>query len=143
MLDALAMHLAKQDELRSLEAVRINSLVVRDMDTAERLHADVHELIAPRGVALSRTEYLRSIASGKLSYQRFEAVSEMQVLGGDGLLAVLRYKSAIDVESGSGSGVWSAICWHTDCYRRHPKLGWQAVWSQATAIDDGGSQLRA
>jgi len=139
MLDALAMHLTKQDELRSLEASRINSLVVRDMDTAERLHADVYELITPRGVALSRAEYLRSIASGELSYQRFEAVSEMQVLGGDGLIAVLRYKSAIDVDS--GSGVWSAICWHTDCYRRHPQMGWQAVWSQATAIDDD-SQLR-
>ncbi len=129
------MRLTKHDDLRSLEAERINSLVAPDMGIADRLHAQGYELITPRGVALSRADYLGSIASGTLNYKRFEVLSEIQVLGGDGGIAVLRYKSAIDVDSGSGS--WSAICWHTDCYRREPEKGWQAVWSQATRIDDG------
>lgn len=34
----------------------------------------------------------------------------------------------------SPDGTFSAQCWHTDCYRRDPNAGWQAVWSQATAI---------
>lgn len=91
------MNTAQHDELRSLEALRTHALVTRDMTTAERLHADVCELVTPRGDLLSRVAYLRSIASGELHYQRFEAVSGIEIRACDSNLAVLRYRCAIDV----------------------------------------------
>lgn len=63
----------------------------------------------------------------------FEAVSDIDVLGGEHDLAVLRYRS--DIRVGPPDGLFSAVCWHTDCYRRTKRDGWQVVWSQATAIE--------
>lgn len=123
------------DELRVIETARLRALVDRDMEVAGRLHADDYWLITPSGATLSKAEYLGAIDSGELSYERFEPVSEIAVLvgDGDGSVAVVRYKCAIDVDSPGGPR-YSAVCWHTDCYRRDPAAGWQAVWSQATAI---------
>ena len=84
-------------QLRELEVSRLRALVDRDMGTARRLHADDYVLITPRGARLSKSEYLDAVASGELAYNRFEAVSEVEVLIGDRQLAVLRYMSAIDV----------------------------------------------
>ena len=103
------------------------------METAGRLHAEDYLLVTPRGVTLSKSEYLRAVETGDLTYQRFEAVSEMLMLTGDGSLAVLRYMSAIEVSSPGGT--FCANCWHMDCYRRGPTAGWQAVWLQATATE--------
>ncbi len=44
---------------------------------------------------------------------------------------MLRYRAAIGFH---GSDDVMAV-WHTDCYEATGD-GWQAVWSQATAIDD-------
>lgn len=123
-------------EVRALEASRLRALVERDMVTARRLHADDYVLVTPRGTRLSKTEYLDAVESGELAYERFEAVSDVEVIGAAHDLAVLRYMSAIRV--GSPDGTFAADCWHMDCYRRDPQHGWQVVWSQATMIEPGG-----
>ena len=119
-------------DLRNIELARLRALVQRDMDTARRLHADDYELITPRGDRMSKAEYLGAIESGDLDCEVFEAVSEVDVLDGDHNLPVLRYRSDIRVDSPAGR--FASVCWHTDCYRRTQKDGWQVVWSQATAI---------
>jgi hypothetical protein len=119
------------EQLRTIEASRLRALVERDLVLADRLHADDYQLVTPRGATLSKAEYLGAIAAGDLIYRRFEATSDVQVLVGADALAVLRYQTTIEVES--PGNVFSAICWHTDCYRNGAS-GWQAVWSQATAI---------
>lgn len=120
------------DELRAIEEARLRSLVGRELAVAERLHADDYQLITPGGAALSKADYLGAVESGDLVYRRFETASVVQVLAcGAGTLAVLRYQAAIEVEFWGGAS--SETCWHTDCYRNGP-AGWQAVWSQATAI---------
>lgn len=120
------------DDLRDVERQRLHALVARDMATAQRLHADDYVLITPRGVALTKSAYLDAVSAGELAYRRFEPTSDIDVLMADGPIAVLRYESAIEVVSPDGT--FAAQCWHTDCYRRDPNAGWQAVWSQATAI---------
>jgi hypothetical protein len=116
------------DELRTLERRRLRSLVEGDLDTAGRLHADDYELITPRGVALSKSAYLASVASRELDYTQFEPVSEIAVRIGPSQ-AVLRYRAAIDF----GSAGRPITCWHTDVYERHDGR-WQVVLSQATTI---------
>ena len=120
------------DELRDIERTRLRALVERDIATAQRLHADDYVLVTPRGAALTKAAYLDAVSSGGLAYRRFEPTSDIDVLSADGDIAVLRYESAIEVVSPDGT--FAAQCWHTDCYRRDPVAGWQAVWSQATAI---------
>lgn len=120
------------EELRAIEATRLRALVERDMPTARRLHAEDYQLVTPRGATLSKSDYLDSIASGELRYDRFEPVSDIQVLRGSGDIAVLRYQCAIDVVSTPDHFV--ATCWHTDCYRFDDETGWQAVWSHATVV---------
>lgn len=53
----------------------------------------------------------------------------------NGVVAVLRYRSLIDIAvRGQRPGVLE--CWHLDCYRRDGADGrWQVRWSQATSID--------
>ncbi len=59
---------AEADHLRRIETARITALVNADMDVAERLHAADYQLITPRGVALSKTEYLLAVATRELHY---------------------------------------------------------------------------
>ncbi|SIS01950.1 hypothetical protein SAMN05444858_14220 [Micromonospora avicenniae] len=82
----------------------------------------------------SKEHYLGGIASGDINYRRFEAVSGIDVMV-DGSLAVLRYRSLIDIAvQGQTPGLLE--CWHLDCYRRDRHGGpWRVRWSQATAID--------
>lgn len=88
----------------------------------------------PSGGVWSKKQYLGGIASGSIRYRRFEAVSHIQVMV-EGNLAVLRYRSAIDILV-QGQEAGSLSCWHTDCYRRdQDNAHWQVVWSQATAVD--------
>jgi hypothetical protein len=104
------------------------------MATAGVLHADDYQLVTPRGYALSKQEHLGSIASGEFRYLMFEAVSEIAVRGGGGF-ALLRYQARISVQDIGLVGPFT--CWHTDSYELRAE-GWQAVWSQATAIQPGG-----
>jgi hypothetical protein len=103
------------------------------MDTAEALHAEDYQLITPLGYALSKQEYLGSIASGDFRYLVFEAASDIAVRGGGGF-ALLRYRARISVDD--IGLVEPFTCWHTDSYELRAGR-WQAVWSQATMIRRG------
>jgi hypothetical protein len=72
-------------------------------------------------------------------------MSEIEVMA-DGDLAVLRYRSLIDIAV-AGQQPGPLECWHLDCYRRDDNVadngpggtgngpgGWQVRWSQATEI---------
>jgi len=87
----------------------------------------------PRGVALTKQEYLGGIASGQLRYRVFEPVSEIAVRG-SAQIVLLRYTAQISVEDRGQED--SVTCWHTDCYELRDGR-WQAVRSQATAISPG------
>lgn len=123
-------------ELRALEARRLEALVAGEVAAAEDLHADDYELITPGGVTYTKRRYLDGIASGDLNYQVFEAVAPPRVrVVGD--TAILRYQVRIDI--GFGPGLHDAgHFWHTDYWERRDGR-WQAVWSQATAINSGTS----
>ena len=120
------------DHLRALERRRLRSLVEVDLDTAESLHTADFELVNPSGSTWSRDTYLGGIASGDIDYRRFEPVSDIDVLV-DGDLAVLRYRSAIDIAvTGGTPGPLSAQ--HLDVYVRDPDGRWRVRWSQATEV---------
>ena len=120
------------DELRDIETRRLRSLVEADLDTAERPHAPDFELVNPGGSTWSRERYLGGIASGDIDYRRFEAVSGIDVLV-DGDLAVLRYRSAIDI-SVTGGTPGPLAAQHLDVYVRGDDGRWRVRWSQATEV---------
>jgi len=117
--------------MRDTERRRLRSLVQPDLAAAEFLHADNYQLITPNGYALTKEDYLGSIASGQLRYQVFEPASEIMVRA-NGQIALLRYKARISVQADNGP-VASTRCWHTDSYELQDGR-WRAVWSQATLI---------
>ena len=120
------------DELRELERRRLRSLVAVDLDTAEALHTPDFELVNPGGSTWSRERYLGGIASGDIDYRRFEPVSDIDVMV-DGDLAVLRYRSAIDIAvTGGTPGPLAAQ--HLDVYVREGGGRWRVRWSQATEV---------
>ena len=119
--------------LRTIERERLRSLVEKDSEVAEALHAPDFVLVNPSGGAWSREFYLGGIAAGIVNYYRFEPVSDLDVMT-DGNLAIIRYRSAIDIQV-RAQDRGTLECWHMDAYRRVDEDGpWQAVWSQATAI---------
>jgi hypothetical protein len=119
--------------LTALEKRRLRALVDADAATLEALHAPEFELVHPGGGAWSRARYLGDIRSGVIDYRRFDAVSEIEVLA-DGGLAVLRYRSAMDIHV-QGQPAGPLECRHLDCYRvTGGEARWQVVWSQATEI---------
>jgi hypothetical protein len=119
--------------LTGLEKKRLRALVSADATTLEALHAPDFVLVHPGGGAWSRARYLGDVRSGVVNYRRFEAVSEIEVLV-DGGLAVLRYRSAMDIHV-RGQEAGALECWHLDCYQTTGRdAQWQVVWSQATEI---------
>jgi hypothetical protein len=52
--------------LRETEQARLRALVGADLEAAGPLHAADYQLITPRGVALSRDEYVGLVAAGEL-----------------------------------------------------------------------------
>jgi hypothetical protein len=121
-----------EEELANLERRRLRSLVEVRVEEADALHAPDFQLVNPSGGVWSKEQYLGGIASGRIDYRRFEAMSDIEVLV-DGVLAVLRYRSAIEIAvEGQEAGLLE--CWHLDCYRRDDDGRWRVRWSQATAI---------
>jgi Domain of unknown function (DUF4440) len=121
------------EDLRDLERRRLRCLVEVRINEADALHAPDFQLVHPGGGVWSKAEYLGGIASGRIDYRRFEAVSEIEVMV-DGVLAVLRYRSAIDIAV-AGQAAGPLECWHLDCYRRDDDVGdWRVRWSQATSV---------
>ena len=124
-----------EEELGNLERRRLRSLVEVRLEEADALHAPDVQLVHPGGGVWSKEQYLGGIASGRIEYRRFDAMSEIEVMV-DGALAVLRYRSAIDIAV-RGQEAGPVECWHLDCYRRDDDGGrWRVRWSQATSISN-------
>jgi hypothetical protein len=124
-----------EEELRNLERRRLRSLVEVRVEEADALHAADFQLVHPSGGVWSKEQYLGGIASGRIDYRRFEAISNIEVMV-DSALAVWRYRSAIDIAV-EGQEAGQLECWHLDCYRRDEDEGtWRVRWSQATSISD-------
>ena len=118
------------EELRARERQRLRSLVDADLDTARRLHADDFKLVNPNGQSLSKDQYLEQIGSGELDYVLWEP--DMIEVRRYGDAAVLRYQAQAQAVF-AGQRTPLRRFWHTDVYEKR-NGGWQAVWSQATLI---------
>jgi hypothetical protein len=124
------------NRIRAIEGKRLLALVNGRVEDAKQYHASDFQLISPGGMAFTRDEYLGAIASGKLKYLVFAAVSPIEVrLHGDA--AVIRYRSRIRI-AWEGKNEELFRCWHTDLYEMHDGQ-WQIVWSQVTG--DGGAEV--
>ena len=121
---------AVSDLIRATERERLRSLVTRNLETADLLHADDFQLINPLGGSLSKEQYLGGIASGDIDYRVWEPGSIEVRLYGEA--ALIRYQSRLEIVV-QGQHVPLRNYWHTDSYERRDGR-WQVVWSQATAI---------
>jgi hypothetical protein len=121
------------ERLADIERFRLRTLVEARVAEADALHAPDFVLVNPSGNVWSREKYLGGIADGRIVYRRFDPISDIDVMV-DGRLAVLRYRSAIEVSVlGRESGALE--CWHLDCYRRDDGGSWRVRWSQATSVE--------
>ncbi len=118
------------DQIRDIERQRLRALVEADMDVARRLHAEDFQLITPFGDALSKEEYLGTVASGDIDYVVWKPDAIDVRLSGD--MAVLRYSSHIEIVV-QGRRLPPGNYWHTDYYEKRNGR-WQDVWSQATEM---------
>jgi hypothetical protein len=122
---------APQEFFRELELRRTRALVERDMATLNELHAPEYELITPAGKVFDRKRYLGAIGSEPF-YAAWE-VGEMAFRISPSM-AIVRYKARLVFPSGR-----AVTCWHTDAYEYRVGL-WQAVWSQATEVQQTRAQ---
>jgi hypothetical protein len=121
---------AEADLIRTTERERVGALVAANLDVARQLHADDFQLINSAGGALSKAQYLESIASGEIDYRVWEPQAiEVRLYG---QAAVIRYQSQLEIVVG-GQNVSLRRYWHTDAYEKRDGR-WQAVWSQATEM---------
>jgi hypothetical protein len=118
------------DHIRHIEHKRLRALVEADMDVARKLHADDFQLITPFGDALTKEEYLGTVASGDIDYVVWKPDAIDVRLSGD--TAVLRYSSHIEIVV-QGQRIPPGDYWHTDYYEKRNGR-WQDVWSQATEM---------
>lgn len=95
----------------------------------DALHAPGFLLCTPSGTVWTRQHYLDGLIDGTIDYRRFEPVTPIEVLL-DSRLAVLRYRSEIEISIDSGP-LGRLACWHLDVYERDD-LSWRCRWSQAT-----------
>ena len=127
------------EQLRETERRRLRALVDGDIPVADPLHAVEYQLISPLGTALDKEEYLGGIASGRINYHVFEPASDIAVIMGSDI-ACVRYRARIEITVGAirsdiTVGTDRGVFWHTDIYRDAGD-GWQALWSQATRINE-------
>jgi len=117
-------------DIRQTVLKRMKALADRDLTLADRIIADEFQLIPPNGRALTKSEYLGSIASGTIRYRVWEAASPIAVrLYGE--VAVIRYQARIVVEAPLVTR--EGLFWFTDTYERHG-ADWRIVWSQGTFV---------
>ncbi len=121
----------EKEFFRQLELRRTRALVECDMATIDALHAPEYELITPAGKVFDRQRYLAAIQSGPI-YTAWE-VGEMAFRVSPGM-AIVRYKARLTFPSGL-----ALTCWHTDAYENRGEV-WQAVWSQATEVQETRAQ---
>jgi len=113
------------DYFRALESERTQALVAQDMATAERLHAHDYQLITPAGKTFNREDYLAAIAAGPFYAKWDMGAVDVRL---SPTIAIVRYQARLEFPSGN-----AVTCWHTDSYELRDGQ-WQAVWSQATAM---------
>ncbi len=112
-----------------LEQRRLAAAVAGDADALEALHAPAFVPCTPSGTIWSRQHYLDGPVDGSIDYHRFEPVTPIEVVL-DAHLAVLRYRSEIQISIGGGPPGHLA-CWHLDVYQRDDP-SWRCRWSRAT-----------
>jgi hypothetical protein len=117
--------------VRATERERLRALVDKDMESANKLHADDFELIDPSAQVSSKQQYLDGIASGDVTYRVWEPDTRIDVRF-YGVSAIVRYRSRAEVVIG-GQTVPYRGAWHTDLYEKRGDQ-WQVVWSQATGL---------
>lgn len=118
------------EAIRAIERARLSALVSGDIRRADTLHAADFQLVTPIGALLSKEQYLGAVSSGQIAYHSWTpGPIDVRVHGS---AAVIRYQADLDVSFG-GHHVGAGRYWHTDSYELRQD-GWQAVWSQATAI---------
>lgn len=119
------------ERIPSIERSRIQALVAGHMALPWQIHAPDYQLITPSGRTFTRDRYLGDIEAGRLRYLRWDAgPMDVRVCG---QMALVRYRATLELDAGNGRGT-PFQCWHTDSYEPVGDL-WQAVWSQATAIE--------
>jgi hypothetical protein len=122
--------------IQQLEHRRLRALVDVDATVLDTLHSPAFRLVHPSGGVWTKEEYIGGVISGHIDYRRFEPVTGIEVMT-DGDLAVLRYRSVIEISVGAHEP-GTLDCWHADTYRRGgADEPWQVVWSQATEIQGG------
>lgn len=117
------------DDLVAVEAQRLRAIVEADGRVLWKLHAAEFLLCTPGGEIWDRAAYVGGLCDGSVNYSRFEPVTPIEVLR-CGALAVVRYRSLIDLTTPHGGG--HLECWHLDTYVRDAAAGWRCRWSQAT-----------
>lgn len=110
------------------DAERFRALANRDMDAAERLHAEEFVQINPFGHEMSRGEFLRSVAAGNLVFLDAKTSDTAVRVYGDA--AVLRQRSVVDAEV-DGLRMPAVLLWEMALYERRDGQ-WQAVWAMAS-----------
>ncbi|WP_309105991.1 nuclear transport factor 2 family protein [Arthrobacter sp.] len=118
------------ERIRSVERSRLKALVDADIQAADSLHSSDFQLVTPIGALLNKEQYLGAIATGQISYKSWEP-GPIDVRH-SGRFATVRYRADLEVIFG-GHHVAQTGYWHTDTYELNDGE-WQAVWSQATAI---------
>lgn len=116
-------------DVEAVERERLRAIVAADEAVLWSLHDPGFRLCSPGGTIWDRTTYVGGLCDGAVSYSRFEPVTPIDVLS-DGGLAVVRYRSIIDLTTPRGGG--HLECWHLDTYLLDVETGWRCMWSQAT-----------
>ncbi len=118
-----------EDDLATVERARLRAIVDADALVLQDLHHTEFALCSPDGSIWDKATYVGGLCNGSVSYSRFEPITPIEVLR-SGDLAVLRYRSLIDLRTPRGGG--HLECWHVDTYVRGADGTWRCRWSQAT-----------
>lgn len=116
-------------DLATLERERLRAIVEVDPAVLHAMHDDEFALCNPSGTIWNKATYIGGLCDGSINYLRFEPTTPINVLR-NGNLAVLRYRSSIDVITPAGGG--RLECWHLDVYVRGEDRAWRCRWSHAT-----------
>jgi Domain of unknown function (DUF4440) len=116
-------------DFAALERRRLAAIIEAEAGALDALHHEEFVLCTPSGDVWDREFYLSGLISGGISYATFEPVSDIEVMASADL-AVLRYRSIIDIAIEGGGG-GHLECWHLDVYVRDGN-NWVCKWSQAT-----------
>lgn len=117
------------DDLAKVEHERLRAIVEVDEPALWSLHDPDFLLCSPGGTIWDRATYVGGLCDGSVRYSRFEPATPIEVIG-DAHLAVVRYRSIIDLVTPRGGG--HLECWHLDTYVLDCDQGWRCRWSQAT-----------